>query len=86
MLFFFKNQKSSRNTILSGAYAEHTGLQVYKKRRSNLIVWFIYDQFYFVFSKHDVILPEQPIGLPTSFKLMPQHFKDNGYKTHMIGK
>jgi len=31
-------------------------------------------------------LPEQPIGLPTSFKLMPEVFKQYGYKTHMIGK
>lgn len=31
-------------------------------------------------------MPEQPVGLPTSFKLLPKYFKENGYKTHMIGK
>lgn len=36
--------------------------------------------------QHSVILPEQPIGLPTSFSLMPEILKQFGYKSHMVGK
>jgi arylsulfatase A-like enzyme len=33
-----------------------------------------------------VITSDEPFGLPLSEKIMPQYFKDAGYKTHLIGK
>ncbi|XP_049520772.1 arylsulfatase B-like [Dermacentor silvarum] len=36
--------------------------------------------------QHCVLLPAQPGGLPLELTIMPQHFRDLGYETHMIGK
>jgi len=36
--------------------------------------------------QHDVIRSQEPTGLYTNFTLMPQRFKDIGYRTHMVGK
>jgi arylsulfatase B len=33
-----------------------------------------------------VLLADEGYGLPLSEKIMPQYFKDVGYKTHLIGK
>lgn len=49
---------------------------------------FFYDKnFNFFFCvKHDVILPEQAIGLSTSYQLLPEIFQQFGYNTHAVGK
>ncbi|KAG0412255.1 hypothetical protein HPB47_010615 [Ixodes persulcatus] len=36
--------------------------------------------------QHSVLQPAQPYGLPLEVTIMPQHFKNLGYETHMIGK
>ncbi|CAN7998969.1 unnamed protein product, partial [Ixodes hexagonus] len=36
--------------------------------------------------QHAVLLPAQPYGLPLDVTIMPQHFKNLGYETHIIGK
>lgn len=36
--------------------------------------------------QHGVIYGAEPRGLPLSEKIMPQYFKDLGYKTHLVGK
>ncbi|XP_040064221.1 arylsulfatase B-like [Ixodes scapularis] len=36
--------------------------------------------------QHSVLMPAQPYGLPLEVTIMPQHFKNLGYETHMIGK
>ena len=36
--------------------------------------------------QHDVLRELNPIGLNTSFKLMPEYLKELGYETHMVGK
>lgn len=36
--------------------------------------------------QHDVIRGAEPWGLPLNLKIMPEYFRDLGYKTHMIGK
>ncbi|VEN61333.1 unnamed protein product [Callosobruchus maculatus] len=36
--------------------------------------------------QHLVILEPEPWGLPLNETLLPQHLKNNGYKTHAIGK
>merc|ERR1711944_358492 len=36
--------------------------------------------------QHHVLLPETPKGLFTNFTLMPDFFREIGYRTHMIGK
>ncbi|GFN78880.1 arylsulfatase [Plakobranchus ocellatus] len=36
--------------------------------------------------QHYVIIGSEPYGLPLSVKTMPQHLKDLGYSTHMVGK
>ncbi|KAH6932272.1 hypothetical protein HPB50_004145 [Hyalomma asiaticum] len=33
-----------------------------------------------------VLKPAQPAALPLGVKIMPEHFKDLGYETHLIGK
>ena len=33
-----------------------------------------------------VIVSDEPWGLPTEEKIMPQYFKDAGYVTRLIGK
>ncbi len=37
-------------------------------------------------TKHSVIEQPSPFGLPPEFTLMPRHFKNHGYMTHMVGK
>ena len=36
--------------------------------------------------QHDVFWPQEPKGLLTNFTLMPEYFKELGYKTHAVGK
>jgi len=36
--------------------------------------------------QHSVIKPQEPRGLFTNMTLLPQHLKELGYSTHMIGK
>jgi len=36
--------------------------------------------------QHSVILPEQAAGLPPSFTILPEVFKQFGYQTHAVGK
>lgn len=36
--------------------------------------------------QYSVILPSEPWGLPLDVKIMPEYFRDLGYKTHMVGK
>lgn len=36
--------------------------------------------------QHFVILPQEPWGLSLKEKIMPQYFKEAGYKTRLIGK
>ncbi|XP_040077395.1 arylsulfatase B-like [Ixodes scapularis] len=36
--------------------------------------------------QHFVIQPGEPWGLPLEYRLMPEFFRDLGYKTHMVGK
>ncbi len=36
--------------------------------------------------QHFVLIPSQPWGLPLHIKLLPQYLKDEGYKTHAVGK
>ncbi|XP_070389378.1 arylsulfatase B-like [Dermacentor albipictus] len=33
-----------------------------------------------------ILMPAQPAGLPLDVKIMPEHFKDLGYETHLVGK
>ena len=35
---------------------------------------------------HGIFEETQPVGLPTSLKILPQYLKELGYKTHAIGK
>lgn len=35
---------------------------------------------------HGVIIGDQPYGLPLAEKIMPQHLKPLGYRTHIVGK
>ncbi|XP_077534706.1 arylsulfatase J-like [Haemaphysalis longicornis] len=37
-------------------------------------------------TQHGVIYPAEPWGLPLEHKLLPQHLKDLGYETHIVGK
>ncbi|CAN7943622.1 unnamed protein product, partial [Ixodes hexagonus] len=36
--------------------------------------------------QHWVIRSPEPWGLPLELKLMPEHLKDLGYSTHLVGK
>ena len=36
--------------------------------------------------QHFVIVPDEPWGLGLEQKIMPEYFKDAGYRTHIIGK
>ncbi|CAN8030581.1 unnamed protein product, partial [Ixodes persulcatus] len=36
--------------------------------------------------QHYVVLPAEPHGLPINVTIMPEHLKNLGYATHMIGK
>lgn len=36
--------------------------------------------------QHSVIETPLPVGLTDSLNLMPQYFKDFGFKTHLVGK
>ena len=36
--------------------------------------------------QHGVFWPQEPKGLFTNFTLMPEYFKELGYKTHAVGK
>ena len=36
--------------------------------------------------QHSVIETPVPVGLSHELVLMPQHFKNLGYKTHLVGK
>lgn len=33
-----------------------------------------------------VVIADEPWGLPTDEKILPQYFKNAGYETHLIGK
>ena len=36
--------------------------------------------------QRNVILAAEPWGLPLDLKILPQYLKDDGYKTHAVGK
>jgi hypothetical protein len=72
---------------MSGMFAEKTGLQVISfKNKFPFFNFFCFENIMNVYFKHSVLENPVPFGLPSEFTLMPQHFKNHGYKTYMVGK
>lgn len=46
----------------------------------------VFNDILFLGMQHLVILEPEPWGLTLNETLMPQHFKNNGYRTHAVGK